>query len=141
MDVDGGQLDTPSPSAEKVPKQMMMVVPVEKLEGIDALTMHSVSFLISYSRKVPLQVCQSCTYLQRRAFKIYGTTVTVMGCCIHDHLLQDPSLLVTTVDAVRKVDATKSADDLRKLGILVSDACKVSSSVLSITKMLITLLV
>ena len=40
--------------------------------------------------------------------------------------MQDPSLLVTTVDAVRKMDATKSPDDLRKLGIPVSNACKVS---------------
>jgi hypothetical protein len=34
--------------------------------------------------------------------------------------------LVTTVDAVRKVDAAKSPDDLRKLGIPISNACKVS---------------
>jgi hypothetical protein len=33
MDIDGVQLDLPSPLAETVPKQKMMVVPEEKLEG------------------------------------------------------------------------------------------------------------
>jgi hypothetical protein len=33
MDVDYGQVDLPSPLAEAVPKQKMMIVPEEKLEG------------------------------------------------------------------------------------------------------------
>jgi hypothetical protein len=33
MDIDGVQADLPSPLAETVPKQKMMVVPEEKLEG------------------------------------------------------------------------------------------------------------
>jgi hypothetical protein len=38
---------------------------------------------------------------------------------------QDPNLLVTTVDAVRKMDADRSAEELQKLGIPISTACKV----------------
>ncbi|KIM33153.1 hypothetical protein M408DRAFT_14022 [Serendipita vermifera MAFF 305830] len=82
MDVDGVDVDAPSPMAEAVTKQKMMVVPEEKLEGIN----------------------------------------------------QDPSLLVTTVEAVRKVDATKTADDLRKLGIPIGSACKYNASIKGKTK-------
>lgn len=40
-------------------------------------------------------------------------------------LMQDPALLVTTVDAVRKMDADRSTEELQKLGIPISAACKV----------------
>jgi hypothetical protein len=41
------------------------------------------------------------------------------------YFMQDPNLLVTTVDAVRRMDADRSAEELQKLGIPISTACKV----------------
>ncbi|CCA78082.1 hypothetical protein PIIN_01755 [Serendipita indica DSM 11827] len=41
----------------------------------------------------------------------------------------DPSLLVTTVDAVRKMDASRTIDELKSLGIPISNACKVNKNI------------
>lgn len=71
---------------------------------------------------VPEENLESCksTFKNVRGVHIYS---------IEPSNFMDPSLLVTTVDAVRKMDASRTIDELKSLGIPISNACKVNKNI------------
>ncbi|CAG7849366.1 SubName: Full=Uncharacterized protein {ECO:0000313/EMBL:CCA78082.1} [Serendipita indica DSM 11827] len=109
MEVDeqqGEVQDAPSPMAEKTVRQKILIVPEENLEKLQAASRRSKPFAVftftASSHPISWQV-----------------TITS----------EDPSLLVTTVDAVRKMDASRTIDELKSLGIPISNACKVNKNI------------
>ncbi|KAG8806828.1 hypothetical protein FRC18_005882, partial [Serendipita sp. 400] len=66
---------------------------------------------------VPEECLESCksSFRSIRAIHIYS---------VEPSTFRDPSLLATTVDAVRKVDAARTQEELCTLGIPISKACK-----------------
>ncbi|KAG8835224.1 hypothetical protein FRC17_004786 [Serendipita sp. 399] len=71
---------------------------------------------------VPEECLENCkpSFRTVRAVHIYS---------LEPSTFRDPSLLVTTVDAVRKIDATRSQEELGKLGIPISKACKYNTNI------------
>ncbi|KAG8795112.1 hypothetical protein FRC16_010233 [Serendipita sp. 398] len=71
---------------------------------------------------VPEECLESCksSFRSIRAIHIYS---------VEPSTFRDPSLLATTVDAVRKVDAAHTQEELCKLGIPISKACKYNTNI------------